>query len=576
MQKNKQAAICLLALLLVIGYCIESYYLFTFNDHPCEDAYITYRFAKNFAEGNGPVFNEGDRVEGYSNFLWMAGISCACKLGFDMPGFSRFVCWLSNTLTFLLVWFIPFRYFCTRGFSSLVAPLLYVLFLPFHYSATSGLETAPYTFLIVLCALAILWDHNRPLPFAAASILLLLIALTRPEGILFFAFYAAYLFLRRLINKESLRPYVPGFIIFIVGYSLFMLWRFSYYHALVPNTYYAKGSFPLLIRVCLGMFTARCFVTRYPYFVIILFMLWKARKLNAGQRALAPLTCFIAAGLTFSICFSGFDWVPFFRYTLPVVPLLIILCAIIFAQLWNSVLSQAPRAQRIIWGGITAGCFLLAAEQFYADLLFSFRVRDVDAFVYHNQQVFGAWLKKEVGTTGTVCIGDVGRIAYFSEVKILDIVGLTSRDFALLRKQYVSPELEFPLCSINFNLCKEKERELLLKLQPDYVMLYNARIKIAPTYFGSAAGIVEHEDFRQRYEYVSRFNIIPSFSSLSWPKPYYFNPMLDLSAGLLAWIYDGWGYDIYVRRDSPCKRFKIEFYPDDRIKNIKVIQAAIP
>jgi hypothetical protein len=175
-----------------------------------------------------------------------------------------------------------------------------------------------------------------------------------------------------------------------------------------------------------------------------------------------------------------------------------------------------------------------------------------------------------------VCIGDVGRIAYFSEVKILDIVGLTSRDFAMLRKQYVSPELEFPLCSINFNLCKQKERELLLKLQPDYVMLYNARIKIAPTYFGSAAGIVEHEDFRQRYEYVARFNIIPSFSSLSWPKPYYFNSVLDLSAGLLAWIYDGWGYDIYVRRDSPGKRFKIEFYPDDRIKNIMVTQTAIP
>lgn len=568
MQNNKQVVTCLLALLLVIGYCTESYYLFTFNDHPCEDAFITYRFAQNLAEGNGPVFNEGDRVEGYSNFLWMAGISCAYKLGFDMPGFSRFVCWLSNTLTFLLVWFIPFRYFYTRGFSSLVAPFLYVLFLPFHYSATSGLETAPYTFLIVLCALAILWAHNRALPFAAASILLLLIALTRPEGILFAAFFAAYLGLCRLTKKEPLRPYIPGLIIIIAGYSLFLLGRFSYYHALVPNTYYAKGSFPLLIRVGLGMFTARCFVTRYPYFAIFLFMLWKARNLSVERRLLAPLLCFIAAGLTFSICFSGFDWVPFFRYTLPVVPLLMILCGIIVARLWNGVLHHAPRAQRIIWGCITAGCFIIAAEQFYADLMLSFRLRDIDAFVYYNQKVFGAWMKKEIGATGTVCIGDVGRIAYFSEVKILDIVGLTSRDFAMLRKKYVAPELEFPLCSINFNICKEQERALLLKLQPDYVMLYNARLKIAPTYFGSAAGIVEHEDFKERYEYLARFDIVPKVSSLSWPSPYYFNPMLDLSAGLLAWIYDGWGYDIYVRRDSPGKRFKIEFYPDDRIKNI--------
>ena len=570
MSNNKQVVTCLLALLIVIGYCTESYYLFTFNDHPCEDAFITYRFAKNLAEGNGPVFNEGDRVEGYSNFLWMAGISCAYKLGFDMPGFSRFVCWLSNTLTFLLVWFIPFRYFYTRGFSSLVAPFLYVLFLPFHYSATSGLETAPYTFLIVLCALAILWAHNRPLPFAAASILLLLIALTRPEGILFFAFFTAYLMLNCLIKKESLRPYVPGFIIFIAGYSLFMLWRFSYYHALVPNTYYAKGSLPLLIRVGLGMYTARGFVTRYPYFAIFLFMLWEARKLSAERRRLAPVLCFIAAGLCFSIFLSSFDWLPFFRYILPVVPLVIILCEIIFAQLWNSVLSCAPRAKRIIWGGITVGCFMLATEQFYADLLLDFRFSEMDKFAYYNQRVFAEWLKKEIGTGPVVCVGDVGRIAYYSEVKILDIVGLTSRDFAMLRKKYVAPEIEFPLCAISFDRYKEQERALILKLQPAYVMLYNFKLKASNTYFGSSAGIVEHEDFRQRYEYLASFNITPSISSPSWPKPYYYNFLLDLSSGILAWIYDRWGYDIYVRKDYPGKRFKIEVYPDDRIKNITV------
>jgi arabinofuranosyltransferase len=574
MQNNKQAVICLVALLLVFGYCAESYYLFTVNDHPCEDAYITYRFAKNLAEGNGAVFNAGERVEGYSNFLWMVLISGAYRLGFDMPAFSRFVCWLSNTLTFFLLWLIPIRYFSQRGLSILVAPALYVLFLPLQYIATSGLETAFYTALIVLCALAVLWARSRALPFAAASLLLLLVALTRPEGILFSVYFAAYLGLCRLTKKEPLRPYIPGLIIIIAGYSLFLLGRFSYYHALVPNTYYAKGTFPLLIRMGLGMFTARSFVTRYPYFAILLLMLWKARGLSVERRLLAPFFCFIAAGLTFSIFLSGFDWVPFFRYTLPVVPLLMILCGIIVARLWNSALSHAPRARRIIWGGITAACFIIAAEQFYADLMLTFRLRDIDAFVFYNQKVFGEWMKKEIGATGTVCIGDVGRIAYLSEVKILDIVGLASRDFALLRKKYVAPELEFPFCSINFNVCKEQERALLLKLQPDYVMLYNARLKMAPTYFGSAAGITEHDDFRQRYEYVARFDIVPKTSSLSWPRSCYFNSMFDLSSGLLAWIYDGWGYDIYVRRDSPCKRFTIEFYPDDRIKNIIVKQPA--
>jgi hypothetical protein len=78
---------------------------------------------------------------------------------------------------------------------------------------------------------------------------------------------------------------------------------------------------------------------------------------------------------------------------------------------------------------------------------------------------------------------------------------------------------------------------------------------------------VDHEDFRQRHEYLASFNIISSISSPSWPKPcsYYF--LLDLSAGILDWI-KGWGYDIYMRKYYPVKRFKIEFYPDARIKNI--------
>src|SRR3990172_13263565 len=36
-----------------------------------DDAYITFRYSKNLASGNGPVYNVGEKVEGYTNFLWM-------------------------------------------------------------------------------------------------------------------------------------------------------------------------------------------------------------------------------------------------------------------------------------------------------------------------------------------------------------------------------------------------------------------------------------------------------------------------------------------------------------------------
>src|SRR5439155_3954388 len=33
----------------------------------CDDAYITFRYASNLAHGLGPVWNAGERVEGYTN-----------------------------------------------------------------------------------------------------------------------------------------------------------------------------------------------------------------------------------------------------------------------------------------------------------------------------------------------------------------------------------------------------------------------------------------------------------------------------------------------------------------------------
>ncbi|HEY3874828.1 MAG TPA: hypothetical protein VGM92_05095, partial [Candidatus Kapabacteria bacterium] len=36
----------------------------------CDDAFITMRYVKNFVDGNGLVYNIGERVEGYTHFLW--------------------------------------------------------------------------------------------------------------------------------------------------------------------------------------------------------------------------------------------------------------------------------------------------------------------------------------------------------------------------------------------------------------------------------------------------------------------------------------------------------------------------
>ena len=50
--------VCALVLAITYGVCTQ------------DDAFISFRYAENLANGQGLVFNPGERVEGYSNPLW--------------------------------------------------------------------------------------------------------------------------------------------------------------------------------------------------------------------------------------------------------------------------------------------------------------------------------------------------------------------------------------------------------------------------------------------------------------------------------------------------------------------------
>src|SRR4051812_9407292 len=45
-----------------------------------DDAYITYRYARNLVRGFGLVYNPGERIEGYTNFLWTLLVAGGLKL----------------------------------------------------------------------------------------------------------------------------------------------------------------------------------------------------------------------------------------------------------------------------------------------------------------------------------------------------------------------------------------------------------------------------------------------------------------------------------------------------------------
>jgi arabinofuranosyltransferase len=209
----------------------------------CDDAYISFRYARNLVSGHGLVFNLGERVEGYTDFLWVLQLALLSVLGLPVPTAAILLSWLYTGLTFWVL-----ARLCLQLRATAPAGLLFVgmlLFLAPHRSfaiwATGGLETRSFTFFVLL-SMSLAWDALHSTHRAwQASLASAAACLTRPEGVLFFGCTALWwLAAATLTAKLSLRRLgaLLGPCLAILGAHVLLRWL--YYGELVPNTYFAK------------------------------------------------------------------------------------------------------------------------------------------------------------------------------------------------------------------------------------------------------------------------------------------------------------------------------------------------
>lgn len=208
----------------------------------CDDAYISFRYARNLLEGHGLVFNPGEWVEGYTNFSWVLEVAALWAAGLD-PATGSIVlsaAWTVVTVvaTGALAWRLARPDLAVALFGSLV---LVATERSMAVWATSGLETRQFSALVALALLAVTFEGTAAA--LATSLALALAELTRPEALLLFALVAGLrgfdvLRARRWAELVAL----PAPFATIVGAHL--LWRHHTYGMWVPNTYVAKATEP--------------------------------------------------------------------------------------------------------------------------------------------------------------------------------------------------------------------------------------------------------------------------------------------------------------------------------------------
>ena len=197
-----------------------------------DDAYISFRYADNLVRGHGLVFNPGERVEGYTDFLWtlIAAAAIACKAD---PGQVTVII---NLLSFAGLIYLVER-LGTRLKSSPTLIGIATLFVAANYTlasfSTACIETMFAAMLVTLALERV--DAGKPLQGGIAGIAA---ALTHPDHGIFYAVLGLALLLDRERRRGVIRYAVPFFVILVP----YLLWKRHYYGDWMPNTYYAKSA----------------------------------------------------------------------------------------------------------------------------------------------------------------------------------------------------------------------------------------------------------------------------------------------------------------------------------------------
>lgn len=205
-------------------------------DFVIDDAFITFRYSANLADGHGPVWNvTGDPVEGFSNFGWLLWLSPFAALELDLVVAAKVTSLLLGVGT------VAMLLSHARRASGLVAAAVaagcFVVFLPTYFHLAAGLETMAFAAVVLrativgLNALA-----GREVRAWEPPLLLLLAGLLRPEGVLAALPPLVVWLWRERGSRESL---LWTGLAACTGLAYFG-WRWSFYGHLLPNTFHIK------------------------------------------------------------------------------------------------------------------------------------------------------------------------------------------------------------------------------------------------------------------------------------------------------------------------------------------------
>jgi len=400
-----------------------------------DDTFIGLRYARNLVEGNGLVFNPGERVEGYTSTAWVLLAALWLRLRLDPIAALTAVTAASAACVLVLTARLE-RRLAPPDPARIFVPTSALLLLAsaaFAYWSLVAMESMLFT-AVFLAALALALRECDTGRWRGSGLLFLLLAFTRPEGVLLFVLAQGALFGIRRAERGRWGPALPlvtNVALFAVGVLALLVWRALYYGELLPNTFYAKvtGGREQLETGIRYLGEA---VLESPMLLIALLcpLAFAARSLRTRLREPARMLALymVLLGYVLYVVAVGADFMPYLRFFLPVLPLAALLVAALVRAL------PAPSRAR------AAALPALLALECVASLASDEPYR---AFVAHRTAVVGervgAWLAAHVAPSDLIAVNTAGSLPYTARVPTIDMLGLTDPRIARRPVYVVTP-----------------------------------------------------------------------------------------------------------------------------------------
>jgi hypothetical protein len=432
-------------MLLVSAYVIHSLAV----NYVSDDGFIAFEYVNHLVRGEGLVYNPGERVEGYNNFLWIVMLA-----GFQwlLPKAS-----LLHIAQFLGIFFGAVSIVWACYFSRLmhgrysIFGLLAAAFIAAHAGlaawASGGLETTFFAFLLLAAASSYALYLQTGKNLLLTPILFALAALTRPDGMLLFGVTTLHaLIVQRNRTKRLLnRKIIAWVLVFTAIYLPYYIWRYTYYGYPMPNTYYAKvGSG--LAQYIRGTLYVWDYLKWYGVFVFIPPLLMLLRKKREAWKDYFALLV-IAHGLY--VIYVGGDGLGFHRFMVYTAPLAYILVQEGMIDLYNRFSGwrflPAAWMRPALASAALLVCLAFTVRASLLPIVFPKRERwyEPQSQLYfpgaggnHSYTWFepyfvdrlaaaAKWLDANAPPGSLVASTPAGSIAYYMDLKVLDMLGLT-------------------------------------------------------------------------------------------------------------------------------------------------------